>query len=401
MDKKKILIFSHAMEIGGAERALLGLLESIDADRYQVDLFLMRHSGELMKYIPQKINLLPEIPQYAALAVPFKDVLKPGTFSVAAGRLLGKWKAKGFVKRQAISGDNDIGLEYSHKYTRYAMPAINDVHYDLAVSFLTPHYFVSEKVNAKKKIAWIHTDYSNVAVDHNSALKMWSRYDSIAAISKKVSESFGKVFLELKDKQCIIQNMLPEETIRTLASESVPADEMPEDGCIRLLSVGRFCNAKNFESIPKISRRLLGMGCNIKWYIIGYGTDEKLIRDGIHECGMEQRVIILGKKENPYPYITACDWYVQPSRYEGKCVSVTEAQMLHKPVMITRYPTSSSQLTDGIDGLIIPMDIDGCVEAIKNAIENNELRERLIKGTRETDYSNRQEVNKLYQLIEE
>ena len=90
---KKILVFSHAMEIGGAERALLGLLEKIDTAKYEVDLFLMRHQGELIKYIPSNIRLLPENPKYACLAIPFTDVLKRGQFGVALGRYVGKRKA--------------------------------------------------------------------------------------------------------------------------------------------------------------------------------------------------------------------------------------------------------------------------------------------------------------------
>ena len=74
--KKRILIVSHAMEIGGAESALLGILENIDTEIYQVDLFLMRHEGELLKFIPRNINLLPEIPEYTVLARPIKDVMK-------------------------------------------------------------------------------------------------------------------------------------------------------------------------------------------------------------------------------------------------------------------------------------------------------------------------------------
>ena len=46
--KMKILIVSHAMELGGAEMALLGLLEHLDTDRVDVDLFLLRHTGELL-----------------------------------------------------------------------------------------------------------------------------------------------------------------------------------------------------------------------------------------------------------------------------------------------------------------------------------------------------------------
>ena len=70
---KKLLIVSHAMEIGGAERALLGLLENIDTTRYQVDLFLLRHEGELVPLLPPQIRLLPELPQYGSLAHPVKS----------------------------------------------------------------------------------------------------------------------------------------------------------------------------------------------------------------------------------------------------------------------------------------------------------------------------------------
>ena len=73
---KKILVFSHALEIGGAERALLGLLQSFDYEQYQVDLFLMRHEGELMKYIPEEVHLLPEILEYTCLAVPISVMLR-------------------------------------------------------------------------------------------------------------------------------------------------------------------------------------------------------------------------------------------------------------------------------------------------------------------------------------
>ena len=116
---KKILVFSHAMEIGGAERALIGLLETIDTTKYQVDLFLMRHEGELLKYIPKCVNLLPENKQYSCLAVPFRKVLKRGCFGVAVGRFLGKRKAASRVAELYLEGENDVALEYSHKYTAH------------------------------------------------------------------------------------------------------------------------------------------------------------------------------------------------------------------------------------------------------------------------------------------
>ena len=116
---------------------------------------------------------------------------------------------------------------------------------------------------------------------------------------------------------------------------------------------------------------------NVKWYLIGYGGDEPLIRQKITEAGMQERVIILGKKDNPYPYMRACDLYVQPSRYEGKAVTVREAQLLGKPVLITRYVTSASQLEDGVDGVIAPMDNEGCAAGIAALLRDPSRMQRL------------------------
>ena len=138
----------------------------------------------------------------------------------------------------------------------------------------------------------------------------------------------------------------------------------------------------------------------MKWYIIGFGTDENLIKEKIKEFNMQDNIILLGKKENPYPYIKGCDIYVQPSRYEGKSVAVREAQILNKPVVITNFETSKSQLIDVFDGIIVPMDNEGCAEGIYNLIKDKELQQRLIENTKITDYTNKQELEKIYALLE-
>lgn len=398
---KKILIMSQAMEIGGAETALLGLLENIDTKKYEIDLFLMRHRGELMKYIPSNINILPELSTYASLAVPISTVIQRGQFGIAIARAIGKCKAKRRIKELNFQADNAIELEYSHKYTVRVMPDISEAEYDAAISFLTPHYFVAEKVRAKNKIAWIHTDYSVVKVDTESELKMWSKFDHIISISDDVTESFVKTFPTLKSCVTVIENIMPMQYIRKLTNAFLTHKEMPEDGSIKLLSIGRFVGAKKFDEIPEICKAVRDKGCNIKWYLIGYGGEEALIRQKIAEEHMEEYVIILGKKENPYPYIKACDFYLQPSRYEGKSVAVREAQILNKPVIITNYPTAHSQLKNGYDGVIVPMDIQESAEGIVNVIRNKGLQEQLIENTGKNDYTNVKEIEKLYSILEE
>ena len=167
-----------------------------------------------------------------------------------------------------------------------------------------------------------------------------------------------------------------------------------------LLSVGRFCDAKNFDNVPDICRRLVGDGLDVKWYLIGYGGDETLIHQKIAEAGMQNYVIILGKKDNPYPYMRACDLYVQPSRYEGKAVTVREAQLLSKPVVITSYATSGSQLEDGVDGVIVPMDNAGCAAGIAALLRDSARMQLLSENCAKRDYTNGAEVEKIYALME-
>ena len=396
---KKILIFSHAMELGGAERALLGLLEAIDTTKYSVDLFLMRHQGELLKYIPDNVNLLPENKKYSCLAIPMKEVIRQRQFGVAFGRIRGLFAAKKRVKQLKL-GDNDVALEYSHKYTLRYMPQVSKEEYDLAISFLTPHYFVADKVRAKKKIAWIHTDYAFVEVDRQSQLKMWERYDNIISISDDVTKSFVKTFPSLKEKIVMIENIMPMKYMQELANAFSAEKEMPQNS-VSLLTIGRFSPPKKMDEIPQICKRIRESGVDAKWYLIGFGGDEALIRQKIAEAGAEDYVIILGKKENPYPYIKACDIYVQPSRYEGKSVAVREAQILGKPVIITNYATAASQLKDGVDGVIVPMDIDACANRIIKVIKDKRLQETLIENTKKTDYTNAGEIEKLYRFMEE
>lgn len=396
---KHILIFSHALELGGAERALIGLLHALDYSKVRVDLFLMCHEGELMDQLPTQVHLLPEKPQYASLAVPMGTVLKKGQFAVALGRLYGKLAARRKDRALGFPASSAVGLEYSHKYTRAFMPPVGEREYDLAVSFLTPHYFVAEKVRAKRKIAWIHTDYTKIAVDRESELRMWSRYDRIASISDAVGGCFAQTFPELRERLVKIENILPAPIIRSAAAAACPAD-MPRDGSIRILSIGRYCEAKNFDNVPDICRRLRGMGLDVKWYIIGFGGDEPLIRQRIGEAGMEDHVILLGKRTDPYPYIAGCDLYAQPSRYEGSSVTVREAQLLEKPVVITRYATSASQLTEDFDGVIVPMDNEGCAAGIAALLRDPAKMQTLSKNCRRGDHANIHQAEKLMELVE-
>lgn len=402
------------MEIGGAERALLGLLNAIDTNKVDVDLFINQHTGEFMKLIPEKINLLPEISSYSVIEKPIITTLKKGHIGIAFARILAKIAYKYnssplrhyvtpplFVrKKQRRSCCDDASIfNLVAKYTTPLLPSLKKYgEYDLAISFLFPHNIVKDKVLAKKKIAWIHTDYTKISIDATAELEVWDSYDKIISISEDVTKTFTQVFPSLKDKIIGIENILSPQFIKDQSSLFEP-EEMCGD-FIKICSIGRFCFAKNFENIPFIAQKLKEQGLKFKWYIIGFGDTSETIQN-IQLTNTKDCLVLLGKKENPYPYIANCNIYVQPSRYEGKSVTVREAQILCKPIVITNYPTASSQVKNGVDSIICEMDNDSIANAIFNLVQDKNKQTKFEQYLSSHDYGNENEITKIYQLINE
>ena len=391
------------MELGGAESALLGLLQSIDPKRIDVDVFIYSHRGELMDFLPtEKINLLPEVEAYSLTEKPLSEVLKKGYWRLAVARCIGRRDTASFCKKhQDPDKPAECGTFFQQRTTWKVLPKIQpEVEYDLAISFLTPHFFLLNNLRAKKKVGWIHTDYTKILINAEEELKMWKRLDCIASISEEAGKRFCEVFPSLKSKIVLIENILNAEFIRKRADEcSVTLCDNPS--VTTLLTIGRFSLPKKMEEIPIICRKILEKGVSIKWYIIGYGSEaiERIVRDNAEKEGVADRVIILGKKENPYPYIKACDIYVQPSRYEGKSITVREAQILCKPVAITNYPTAKSQVMDGVDGIIVPLEVKECATQMAAFISNVEKQHEIMHYLQTHDYGNENEVNKIYDLL--
>lgn len=393
--KKRIFIAMHYMELGGAETSLIGLLHSFDYSKYEVDLFLYAHRGELMKFIPKDVNLLPEIRKYALLEVPLILVLKKGYLDILFARLLAKFRFKRYLKRKKLKSSSSI-FQFVEDSVIHFLPSINNKVYDLAISYQSPHRIVLEKVRAKKKLAWIHTDYSVIDINVEQEESVWGKYDRILSISEDVTLSFLQKFPRLQKKIVVMENVLSEKLIRERAKENIVFSKKG----ISLLSIGRFSYPKNFDNVPNICRLIRDAGINIYWYIIGYGGDESLIRQRIAEEGMEEYVIMLGKKDNPYPYILQCDVYVQPSRYEGKSIAVREAQILGKPVVITNYPTASSQINNNVDGIIVPLENEGCAQGIAQFLKNKDLINKIISYLKKNNFSSEDELSTLYNLID-
>lgn len=401
MNKPRIFINMHYMELGGAERALLGLLYAIDTDKVDVDLFINQHTGPFMNLIPSNINLLPEVPAYSVIEKPLLTALMKGQIYVALGRLLARVKYRQYLRKNGLENDGTASHFVMEEVSRFLPSLKNYGHYDLAISFLDPPHIVQDKIDADIKIEWIHTDFSGKQFHYDTKLThdRWATNDHIISISDDVTRQFVTAFPDLKDKIIKIENIIPKELVISQAlMGSSPEYDSEHADVVKICSVGRLSYQKNFDSIPCIARLLKLRGLKFHWWIVGPGDiDEYMkiaVREGVSDC-----VSFIGGRENPYPYMKNCDLYVQPSRYEGKAVTVQEAQMLERPVIITRYPTSSSQIEDGQEGIICEMDNDSIAQTIFDLANNPDRMSQLGKKAKEMHPGNDIEIEKLYLLL--
>ena len=396
---RKVLISSFDMEVGGVERSLISMLNNFDYDNNDVDLMLYSHTGDFMPMLNNKVNLLNEIKQYSTFRKSIGETIKQGNLILGLARILSKFLAKINGKIKDLSEYGIYQMQLMWKYSLPFLPKF-EKKYDIAISYLWPHYFVAEKVQAKRKIAWIHTDYSTIETDVDMDLKMWSKFDYIMAVSEECKNAFLKKYPSLKDKVKVMENITSPDFIRTMAKESIE-DDIKKDNSFKLISVARLSHAKGIDKAVKALRILHDRGLtNIKWYIVGYGGDEDMIKNLIRENKLEHSFILLGKKINPYPYMNIGDIYVQPSRYEGKAVTVGEAQILGKPVVITNYITAKSQVRDNVDGYICELSVEGIADGVEKLYKDKNLRIKLSENCKNTDYSNSSELENLYNIFD-
>lgn len=397
--KPRLLITSFCMEIGGIERSLVELLRALDTGRMDVDLLLCSHTGPLLREIPAGIRLLPEDPRLASLLQPIRQVL-PRHPLWAGARLLAKAQVP---RRFPIPPHSSDGVAYAtlQQYWRRSAPLLPAVkgEYDAVISFQWPHHLAAGRVNAGQKLAWVHTDFRMAALDVAEDLAVWERFEGIACVSQGVLEGFCEVHPALRERCFVFENLLDPAALRTRAAAFVPEDMPRPAGGFRLLTVGRYCYAKAFDQAIRTAKALAVLGLRFCWYAIGYGAEEQALHALAAELEVGDYFVFLGKRENPAPYIAACDLYLQPSRYEGKAVTVMEALSLHAPVAVTDFPTAAAQVTDGHDARILPMEPAAAAQGIAALLADPAERSRLAANAATGDYSGWSQLPKLYEKL--
>ena len=122
---------------------------------------------------------------------------------------------------------------------------------------------------------------------------------------------------------------------------------------MKILTIGRLDRQKGYDLAIKVCESLVKKGYKFQWFVLGRGREENALRVMIEEKKLQETFILLGVRENPYPYIDQCDIYVQPSRHEGYGIAVAEARLLAKPIICTDFAGAKEQIINGKTGKIV------------------------------------------------
>ncbi len=373
---KKILFVIPTMRIGGAEKALVSLLKSLDPERVDVDLFLFEHGGPLQKQIPDWVNILPEDIVTRALTLEirtyWKDLLHNGKLGAAITRLWMSIRStiRGRLNLKPVSSWNTI--------KKHIMPIKEE--YDVAIGFLEgfADFYALDKSVAKKKIAWIHSDLGKQRLSAED-IETYNRFDSYVTITDACKETFATAINITSDRVSVISNIVSPDQIIKLSEEATP--EWRKD-IAQILTVGRIEYQKGSDIGLEACKVLADMGIEYCWHFIGTGSILEKLKKKASMYGLDGKCIFEGQKENPYPYMKNADIIVQPSRVEGKSIVLDEAKILGKAIVVTDYPSVSDQISDGVTGIIVKATSKAIADGITCLFQDDNLRHMLEHNSR-------------------
>ena len=395
--KKKILFSIDSLHCAGAEKSLVTLLSLIDYSKYEVDLQLFGYGGALEDLLPKEVNLLEPLKYTSFCDLSVKSAILQSIKNLNSTKLLAaRLKFTLSIRKEKYTNAQKARI-FWQKVSNVIEKNIKE--YDIAISYAQgiPTFYVADKVNAKKKYAWVNVSYHLTGLEKEFQKKYYKIYDKIIAVSDSTREILNEVFPEYKNKTEVIYDINDPNFILKMSVIGEGYDDN-FDG-LRILTVGRLAKQKGYDIALEACKMLKEKGINFRWYSLGIGPLEKEIQRYIAENNLNDYFKLLGVKSNPYPYIKNCDIYVQTSKFEGFGLAIAEARMLNKPVVTTRFDAVYNQMIDRKNGLVVDMDAKGISDGILELINNKELKNEIVEYLTREKKGNIEELDKFYELI--
>ena len=216
-------------------------------------------------------------------------------------------------------------------------------------------------------------------------------------VSTDLTKLFQGVFPEYRDRVITIRDIRSPQQILGMAQEQI---SLPVQAQVTIVSVGRLTWQKGFILAVEAAALLRQRGVDFVWYIVGEGGERPALEEKIRTLQLHDRVILLGAKANPYPYIRAADIYVQTSKTEGYCLALAEARMLEIPCVTTDFDVVYEQMVDGENGLVVSMTAQSVADGVQRLIDDPVLYDHIRQYQHQEKNGSTEEVEKVDWLLE-
>lgn len=374
-----IAIVIESLHCGGAEKSLVSMLNIIDFKKHHVELLLLKKGGEFERLVPKGIKI---------------------TYLTKSEKRYQSFISKIYFRLQTLLFKNKLhGAQIFWKAYGKRYNSLKNK-YDLAIAYNQGFatYFVSEKINSERKYSWLNTDYKRAGYHFPKDQPYYSKMNAVVCVSnanKEIFESIAHTY-NYEPKTIVIPDMIDTTVVNRLGKESI----VDFDGdFLKILTVGRLAEAKNITLAIEVCSRLIKNNFNLKWYVIGEGPKEQDLRGKIKKKGLQDHFILLGFRDNPYPYIRKCDIYVQPSSFEGLGISVIEAKLFRKPIIITKFSTSKYLIEPLKNGIISETSADSLYECLVNLIQDEKMRKVFTRNLESFEYTQNEQSKKNIQEL--
>ncbi len=367
----KILVLGRTMDMGGTEVAMAALLQKLVEKKEDVTLLLVEKRGVLLERIPKEVEVRQMVwnkkshPDFERIVGKRETPAERSFYARGMGVFL----------MRVVYGKKRYGKLYE-RILDCVEPETK--RYDLVFDFFGFGAFTTafgaRKTNARKKAVWFHGE------------NLWwlfrtkdfiPEYDKIYCVSEPVRQQVIARFPELADRTEVLLNFIDIEQVQRRSEE--PLNDPQYTGDLKFLTVGRASEEKGYDLAVQITTELKKRGLAFKWFIIGDGRDLKKLRAMAKEYQVEQEIVFLGMRENPAPYVKACDLYLQPSRHEGYPITIVEARSLHKVILASDIPSIREQIRDGENGYLSPLDVMQFADKIEAVLADPAGREAVVK----------------------
>lgn len=381
-NKRKILIINKSFELGGIQMALSNMLKSIH-NEYDVTLAVFNQNGPLKTEVPDNVKLIELSPLVQVLGMSRDDCKKYGSVGQNIFKVVGGIWSKIFGNTLPVK----VALTFQKNVGEYDV--VISYHQETSSKTLVTGFgeFALKKCKASKKIAWVHADFLATKLDTEKNRKTYQRFDKIVSVSQVCMENFISAYPSLKDKCDYCYNFILVDEIFQKATAMKNVYCRNKNTTV-LFSACRLVEEKGL--VPAL-KRLLPIwkgGFDLKWYIAGEGNERERLENVIRENRLEEKVILLGYQENPYPYMKEADYLFLPSLHETFSIVVSEAHVLGTPVIASDIPIMREVLNKG-DYLCAEGDFQKCIFDILTSIdsENNDSLHKANKYDWKSEFS--------------